>query len=170
MEKSFTLIEFLIYIGIVGSFLILAIGFLWNIIFGNIKETAYQEVQQNARFVFSKMTKEIKKATGINNPLPGSSFNTLSLAMADSSLNPTVFDVAGGKLRITQGSSGPYDLTSNEVVISDIQFSNISYHGTPGAVKIEMTIEYSNPANLNEYQAIMNLDSTVSLFPGGAAP
>jgi Tfp pilus assembly protein PilW len=170
MKNSFTLIEFLIYIAIVSSILVLISGFFWNIFFGGIKETAYQEVQQNGQFALTKITQEIKKATGINSPSPGNSANSLSLAMANPNLNPTVFDLANGKLRITQGANPPIELTSNQVIVSNLQFSNLSYEGTPGVIRIEMTVYYFNPANRMEYQASIDLKSTVSLFPGGASP
>jgi type II secretory pathway pseudopilin PulG len=170
MKNAFTLIEFLIYIAIVSSILVLISGLLWNIVFGNIKETAYQEVQQNGRFALTKISQEIKKATEINSPSPGSSANSLSLAMANPNLNPTVFDLADGKLRISQGTNPPIELTTDQVIISSLQFSNLSYEGTPGTIRIEMTISYLNPANRIEYQASIDLKTTVSLVPGGASP
>lgn len=169
-NQGFTLIEFLIYAAIIGAILVLMTGFLWNIISGNIKETAYQEVQQNGRFALTKITQEIKKATAINNPLPGSSSNTLSLTMADANLNPTIFEVIGGKLEITQGGQGPYELSSDQVAVSNLQFTNLSYQNTPGTIRIEITIEHLNPRGTNEYQASIDLKSTVSLVPGGASP
>jgi Tfp pilus assembly protein PilW len=168
--KGFTLIEFLLYTIILAMVLILAGGFLWDIIFGNIKETSYQEVQQNGRFALSKITQEIKKATGVNTPPPGSSSNNLLLAMANPSLHPTVFDVVDGKLRITQGSNGPYELTSDQVAVTNIQFTDLSYTGTPGTIRMEMTIDYVNPMNRNEYTASASFKSTVSLLKGGATP
>ncbi|MBZ9572524.1 hypothetical protein KJA15_04285 [Patescibacteria group bacterium] len=169
-NQGFTLIEFIIYISIVVGILVLMTGFLWNIIFGNIKETSYQEVQQNGRFVLTKIIQEIKKATGINNPLPGELANSLSLAMSDSNFDPTIFDLFQGKLRIAQGIGNSYELTTDRVIVTDLRFTNLSYENTPGTIRIEMTIEHSNPANLIEYQASTNLKSTVSLVPGGAAP
>jgi len=168
MKKAFTLIEFLIYMAILATILVLMSGFFWNIIFGNIKETSYQEVQQNGRFALTKITQEIKKATGINSPLAGSSSDTLSLAMADAL--PTIFDLVNGKLRITQGSQGPFELTSDEVRVSNLLFTNLSYPNTPGTIRIEMTIEHLNPSGRMEYQASIDLKTTVSLVPGGAIP
>ena len=166
---GFTLIELTIYIAIVGIILVSMTGFLWNVIFGNVKETAYQEVQQNGRFAISKITQETKKATGINNPLPGNPpSSSLSLAMADPNLNPIVFDVVNGKLRITQGTRGPFELTSNQVIVSSLQFTNLSYLDTPGTIRVEMTIDHINPGNRIEYQASINLISSISLVPGGA--
>jgi len=165
---GFTLIEFLIYVGIVATILVVMSGFFWNIIFGNIKETSYQEIQQNGRFALTKITQEIKKAIGINSPLPGFSSNTLSLAMADAS--STIFDLVDGRLRITQGSQGPFELTSDQVRVSNLLFTNLSYPNTPGTIRMEMTIGYLNPSGLIEYQASIDLKTTVSLVPGGATP
>ena len=167
--QGFTLVELIIYIAILAGILVLVIGFLWNVIFGNVKETAYQEVQQNGRFAIAKITQEIKKATGINSPLPSDPpSSSLSLSMAAFHLNPTVFDVGGGKLRITQGTRGPYELTSDQVIVSSLQFTNLSYLDTPGTIQIEMTIDHINPGARTEYEASISLRSSISLVPGGA--
>jgi hypothetical protein len=169
--KGFTLIEFLLYLGIFVIVLVLTSGFLWNMIFGNIKVSAYQEVQQNGSFALTKLTQEVKKALAINSPLPGTTSNSLSLAMASSTLDPTIFDVAGGQLRISSGSPPDFQyLTSYQVVVTDLQFTNLSYQDKPGTVRIEMTLEYLNPDDRNEYRARIDLKSTASLLPGGAAP
>ena len=166
MKKGFTLVEILIYIAILGLVLASITGFFLNTISANLKENSYQEVQQNGRFVMTKITQETKKAIGINSPVPGSYGNSLSLVMSDSNLNPTVFDLNNGKLRIAQGSSAPVDLTTDQVLVTNLQFTNLSYAGTPGTIRTEMTIEYLNPANKSEYQASLDLKTTVSLLKG----
>lgn len=169
-NSGFTLIEFLIYIAILAVILIFTTGFLWDVILGNIKETSWQEVQQNSRFALTKIGQEIKKATGVNSPLPGNSANSLSLIMADPNLNPTVFDIVDGKLRITKGVDGPYEITSDQVIVTNLNFINLSYQNTPGTIQIEMTTEHINPANRIEYFASVDLKLSVSLISGGATP
>lgn len=169
--KGFTLIELIIYVAIATTILSLLIGFLWNIVFGNIKITANLEVQQNARFAMIKISQEIKKAVGVNSPQPDSPPAAfLSLIMADPNLNPTVFDIIDGKLRITQGSYQPQELTSDQVIVSDLKFSNLSYPDTPATLQVQLSVNYLNPENRIEYQASVEIDSTVSLLPGGASP
>jgi prepilin-type N-terminal cleavage/methylation domain-containing protein len=163
MKKGFTLIELLLYIAIISLVLASITGFFWNIVLGNIKENAYQEVQQNSRFALTKITQETKKAIGINNPVLGSSANSLSLIMSEPNLNPTIFDVSGGKIRITQGALAPIELTTNQVVVSNLQFTNLSYLNTPGTLRVEMTLENLNPSGKTEYQASIDLKTTVSL-------
>lgn len=168
-KNGFTLIEFIIYITIVALVLILVTGFLWNVILGIIKEVSYQEIQQNARFALTKIAQEIRRADGVNTPSPGQSTSLLSLSMKNSDLNPTIFDLSDGKLRITQGKADPKFLTSDQVRVTKLLFTNLSYSDTPGTIRIEMTIEYFNPSNLSQYQASINLKSTISLLPGGAS-
>jgi len=162
-NRGFTLIELLIYTAIISLVLVSITGFFWNIASGNIKENSYQEVQQNGRFAMTKITQEIKKAIGINNPVPGSSANSLSLTMPEPNLNPTIFDVSEGKLRITQGASVPIELTTDQVLVSNLQFTNLSYLNTPGTIRIEMTLENLNPSGKTEYKASIDLKTSVSL-------
>lgn len=169
-NQGFTLIEFIIYIGIIVGILVLITGFFWNIISGNIKETSYQEIQQNGRFALTKIIQETKKATGINDPSSGFSSDSLSLEVAKPDLNPTIFDLKNGKLRIKQGKSDPIELTSDRVIVTNLLFTNLSYEGTPGTIRIEMTVEHLNPGGQIEYQASIDLKSTVSLLHGGATP
>jgi len=166
-SAGFTLVELIIYIAIVGTVLVLITSFLWDIVLGNIKETAYREVQQNARFTMAKIIQETKKAAGVNTPSTGVTSDFLSLNMASSDLNPTVFDIDGGRLRIRRGADISY-LTPENIKIVNLQFTNLSYVGESPTIRIEMTTEYNNSGNRQEYQASLDLKTTVNLFPGGA--
>lgn len=170
MNRGFTLIELIIYIGIVVVFLLGAINFGLEIIYGNIKAGAIREVQQNARFAMEKMARIIEEAKAINSPEPGNSANSFSLEMTNPSLNPTIFDVSNNKLRLTQGMKGSYELTSDRVIVSGLQFTNLSYVETPGTVLIEMKIDHINPGNQREYAVSFEIKSTASLVYGGTAP
>lgn len=163
MNRGFTLIEFIIYTTIVAGILIVAFNFGWEIAYGNIKSQAMREVQQNSRLAIEKITEAILDASDINSPLPGNSGSTLSLVMQDSSLNPTVFEVVGGKLMITQRKNGPYELTNARVQVTNLQFTNVSYADTAGTIKIQMTIEHINPNNLKQYEVSLGTESTISL-------
>jgi len=165
---GFTLIELIIYIGIVAIILLVAFNFGWEIIYGNVKSRVVRETQQNARFAMERIAREIRKARAINTPGPGGSSNILSLEMADPNLDPTVFDVSDGKLRIAQGTLGPYELTNDRVIVSALQFTNLSYQGTPGTIQLDIVIGHANPAGRTEYVASVDLNSTISLVPGGA--
>lgn len=150
--RGFTLIEFLLYIGLVGIVLTVAGAIGLNILFGKAKLGAIEEVSQNARFAMEKISERTRNAEAITNPGIGATGPSLSLQMADSSKNPTIFDIAGGILRIKEGAGSPVDLTSNELAVISLQFSNISYTGIPGTARIQMTVQYNNPSGRKEYE------------------
>ena len=162
-NQGFTLIEFIIYIGIVAVVLLGAFNWGWEIIYGNIKSQAIREVQQNTRFAMEKISEGILSASSTNNPTPGNSANSLSLKMQDLSLDPTLFEVVDGKLKITQGGSGPYELTNDRVRVTNLQFSNLSYENTPGTIRIQIAIEHVNPNNLSQYEASLSTEGNITI-------
>lgn len=162
-KKGFTLIELLIYLGIVAGLLVVAGAFTWSIIKGSAKSACVREVQQNGRLAMEIITREIKAASGINSPLDGESADTLSLIMSDSGLNPTIFELSDSKILLTQGIDGPYALTADQVLVSNLDFTNLSYADTPGTIRIEMTLDYNNLGSQTAYEASIDLTSTVSL-------
>ena len=68
MMRAFTLIELIIYIAIVGLILVVASTFAWQIIQGNIKLSAYREVEQNANFAMEKIAFAIRNSSRIVQP------------------------------------------------------------------------------------------------------
>ncbi len=162
-KNAFTLIELLIYLGIVSGLLVVAGAFTWSIIKGSVKSSCVREVQQNGRLAMEIVTREIKAASGINNPLAGESTDTLSLIMSDNGLNPTIFELLNNQILLSQGVDGPYALTTDQVLVSNLNFTNLSYTDTPGTIRIEMTLDYNNLEVQPEYKASIDLITTVSL-------
>lgn len=60
MSRGFTLIEFIIYIGIVSTILVVVVNFNWDIIYGSIKSQSLREVQQNGRFALEKIIRSLR--------------------------------------------------------------------------------------------------------------
>jgi len=162
-QRAFTLIELIIYIAIVMGVLLIAFNFSWEIIYGNVKSQAIREVQQNSRLAIEKIARAVLNASLVNNPAIGNSSNLLSLTMQDVGLDPTLFEVIVDKLSITQAGGGPYELTNDRVQVTNLQFTNVSYLGTPGAIKVQMTIKHVNPNNLSQYEVFLDTEKTISL-------
>lgn len=170
-EKSggFTLIEFLVYSAIVVVVGVISVEFIINIYGGKAKAQSHFEIQENARLAMERVIQEIHGAQEIN----ASSFGVnlavnpgakLSLQMRDASLNPTEFDVLNNILRIKQGAAGPYDMTNNQVRVTNLVFRNFSSpDGRSKNIGIEITIEHVNPSGLPEWQAGISLRSAAEL-------
>lgn len=143
IEQGFTLIELLLYIGIISIFLTGAILFAWDVIYGRVKSSVQREVGANIRLASKRISYEIRSATGINL----ASGSTLSLGMADSSRNPTIFSLSGGRVYIGYGSSGscptssPCALTSNLVTIPTLIFTNRSTGSSSYNIEFDITVD-----------------------------
>lgn len=69
-EKGIVLLEFLLYIALVGVIVAAAGAIGYNIFFGKAKLGAIEEVSQNGRFAIEKISDTIRNADEINSPLP----------------------------------------------------------------------------------------------------
>src|SRR3990172_13222807 len=64
-KPAFTLIELLLYMGLVGIFLTAATTSMWDIILGNVKSSVEQEVQESLRYSSSRLGFEIRNADSV---------------------------------------------------------------------------------------------------------
>lgn len=146
-----TLLEFLIYISIVVVISTVAGAIGLNVIFGKVKLTAVKEVSQSARLATEKIALSVRNAESIISPATSTTASILSLRMADSTKNPTVIDLFNDVIRIKEGVSQTVNLTSRQVKVTGLLFSNFSYPKTPGTIKVQATIKFVNPSNRQEY-------------------
>ncbi|PCI19707.1 hypothetical protein COB64_03275 [Candidatus Wolfebacteria bacterium] len=162
-NKGFTLLEFLIYIGLVSIILIVFGAIALNVFSSEAKLSAIEEVSQNARFTMEKIATSVRNAEVINNPDQDMSASSLSLQMADTVQNPTIFNLLDGVVTITEGIGSPVNVTSSEVNVSELIFSNLSYSATPGTVRIQMTVKLVNPDNRQEYKVERTYFTTANI-------
>ena len=167
MEKGFTLIEMIIYMGIVSGVVISMIYFSLTIASSRNKAHVAQEVQSNGRTVLDILNQRIRSSTGLNST--SSTFDThpgvLSLFMSDGSKSPTVFDISGNTLRITEGSAAAVPITSDEVKVTNLVFTNLTSATTSARenVRIQMTIEFDNPSGDVRFNYTQSWQSAGSL-------
>lgn len=145
-EEGFTLMEFLIYIGIVVFMMTNLTLAAMNVMFGRVKVTAMESVSRNGSFAMEKINYAIRNAEAINSV--GSS--SLELAMPSSKNNPTTFGLSNGSITMQEGTQSQVLLTTSKVNVTGLNFTQI-----PGkAVQVEMTVEFANPQNMKEYEFI----------------
>ena len=162
-NKGFTLVELILYIAIISIFIGGAVLFAWNVIYGQVKSSIHQEVNQNLRLASKRIIYEIRNASDINSVTS----STLSLSSSDSARNPTVFDLFEGQLRIGYGTSGacpataPCPLTSNRVSVTSLSFTDVS--SNPDSKNIQFTITIESIADRPEWQMSETYSSTAEL-------
>ncbi len=164
-KKGFTLIETLIYGLIVSGMILISILFSLSISDGSQRARAYQEVQQNARMAMDRIVQEIRAADDLNasGSVFGANPGTLSLAHSDPGKNPTIFDVSGEKLRISQGGSATTTLTSDLVRVTNLTFTNLSVSNRTKNIYISLTVEHVNPGNDSVYAASTTVRASATI-------
>lgn len=152
LNGGFTLIEMLLYVAL-ASILLFIISVLYMLLLqSRIKNQTIAEVEQQGIQAMQQMNQTIRNATAITSPTIGASNAVLTITVPTASKSPTVFDLSGGVLRITEGTtSAALALTSSKVTSSALTFYNLSRSGTNGTVRIQFTITAVNNSGRNEY-------------------
>lgn len=160
LNKGFTYIEFLVYIGLFTLILVSIIPFAWNVIGGNAKSATEQEVFANYRSIDSKISYAIRNASGINSVAATS----ISLANTDASQNPTVIDLSGGNIRIKKGVSSAINLNSAKTTVSSLTFTNYTSGGNETKhISWQYTISANYGSARQEYTESVNSSSSAEL-------
>jgi hypothetical protein len=98
------------------------------------------EVNNQGNQAIRIITQSIRNATSIDTPSVSSSTPSLSLTTLVSNNNPTIFSISNGILFMTEGLNSPIALTNDNVVVSNLIFSNMSNPSTLGSVKVRVTL------------------------------
>ncbi len=162
---AFTLIEFLIYFSILAILTLVIGSLLFQILSNRTKLATMQEINQNARMAMDQIATYVHNAQSINNPTPGQSASSLSLAFTDVNKNPTLFNVSSGVLYITEGTANSIAIGTNETIITNISFTNVSYPDTPGAIRITLSIDSASSNTQQEYNHSETFYTTATIRP-----
>ncbi|MDH3324749.1 MAG: type II secretion system GspH family protein [Candidatus Peregrinibacteria bacterium] len=144
--KGFTLIELLLYVSISGAIVFSLSTLLMTFLQARIKNQTISEIGEQGVYVMQEITNTIRNANGITSPTPGNTSSALVLTGATN----TTFDLAGGAVRSTQGSTA--NLTSSRIIASNLVFQNVSRIGTTGIIRVQFTLTHLNPEGRNEYE------------------
>lgn len=162
-EKGYTLIELLLYVTIVGTLLVAVSIFFAMTSESRIKNQSIVEVDQQGTFVMEYIASTVRNADSITAPTAGGTGASLTLAVPTGPLSPTVFDLNGTTLQVTEGASAAIALTNSKVQVTSLAFKNLSRASTPGVVQISLTLSRINPSGRNEYDYQKTFITSVSL-------
>jgi len=166
--KAFTLIELLLYCGLVAIFLSAIIFFAWDVILGSVKAGTHQEVQENLRFTSHRIEVEIRGAGTIDTA--GSNFGVnlatnpgtkLSL-LGSAPYYPTGFRVDQGALQIKQGAGDWVSLTSSLVEVTDLTFTDLTDIESEN-IHFTLSIRHRNPSGRSEWEKEATFESSVQM-------
>ncbi len=163
LNRGFTLIEMLLYISIAGTLMLVISIFTNSILESSVKNTTIIEVESSGEYISQIMNQTLRNATSINTPIAGNTSSTLSVDTTDAVLNPTIFDLSGGVLRIKEGTADYIELSNSKVIVSDLNFKNLTVSGAPASVSYSFTVSSSSVSPRQENKYSQNFYGGVSL-------
>lgn len=162
-EKGFSLLELVLYIGLLAIILTVASTLLVTLLEARAKHQTITEVGEVGQQVTSAITQAIRNADAITSPATGTSASSLTLATFTTATNPTVINLSGTTLQIKEGTSAAIPITSSYVTVSSLTFTNLTRSGTPGVIQVRYTLTYVNPSGRNAYSVTENFYATAAL-------
>lgn len=165
-SKGFTLIELLIYLAIVSVVLTSLVMFSISIAAARSKTFVAQEVQSNGRYALNLISQKIRTAGSIDNSQ--SVFNShpgiLTLNMSDPDDHPTVIQLnENNQITITSGGTSPIAITSNQVSVTNLTFTDLTGDSERANIGISLDIQYYNPGASSDYDYQDSWATAVSL-------
>jgi hypothetical protein len=160
---GFTLLEFIIYIGLVTFVLAASVVFAHTLIDDQAKQELLIEVNEDGGFVLDKLSYYIQRADSVDaqtvyNTSPGKLvlnffdgskviFDTFQkqITLGDSTVNVT-------KLRMQRGTDPAVELVSDKITVTNFAITNLSSAGAT-VLKINLSLAAVNPSNSQTYAA-----------------
>lgn len=169
-SNGFTLIELVVYLGVISFTLVTATMYAFEFAATRVKAAALQEVNRNGRLVLSRIALDIREASDIN--VGGSTFganpSVLSLAMASAPSNPTIFCVTGTTLRVSLGdascTSADPALTTSKVLVSEFTVTDLSVAGKTKTYRIHLLLNAASGSAPIEVQASQTFETTATIM------
>jgi prepilin-type N-terminal cleavage/methylation domain-containing protein len=141
--RGYTLIEMLVSVGLVALLILVIIDSALLIAKTHKKAKDYLEVNGAAVGVFSRFSRDIRRATSIDtvNSTLGASGGRIVLNMLkdDGTTDVTTFYLEDGRVREKLNSTVIGDITPNALNVSNLTF-RLFQASTTKAVRVEMTV------------------------------
>ena len=167
--RGYTLVETLVVIGLFTVISFFSVQFFLGTLTGRAKAAAHIEIQEQARAAAHWITYELRRSRGFELTsdfgvnLASVTGSTLDLDTAVVGHDPTTFDIAAGILRLTYGAVSPMDITSDDVQVTNLVFTDLSSsNGKSLQAQFTITIEKQDPTG-NPTPLSYTLTSTVEL-------
>lgn len=166
LTKGFSLLELLIYVGILSGLMVVIGNAFISLSKGRGQSDARSEVNSSVRFAGERLKQDIKNASAITTPILGTASSTLTLVVPGFTVT---YDTLGGQLRRTEGTglattttviTGPAIFVDTPV-FTRLENYSATLQATTTAIKISALFHYNASSTDWTYQGA--LQTTISL-------
>lgn len=163
-NQGFTLIELLLYITISTILFLSLSSFVVSLIQMKDRFKLTTEIDRQGLQIMELITRKVRQAESINYPLPGNFSNSLSISTDELDKNPTIFSLVEQNLQLTEGASSLVILNNDLLILSDLNFINLSRPSTEGIIQIQFTLKNNNLSSRSFYNFEKKFQSSASLY------
>ncbi len=170
LSVGFTLVEMLVYVGIVSVVFMLTVTLMIQLMRTYTRFRVEREISTNVREAVNYMIREIKSAEDIYVPTsalgshPGQiSLETRLNMPADETSTFIDFYMDNGKLLIKREGQNPFPLLSDRVEVKNLVFRHFDPAGLAELLQIDLTLGYREGTSRFEFQVEKTLVSSASI-------
>ena len=165
-QQGFTLVETLVYVVIISIIATVVVSALLWIVRSDANAKARRATADSMRSAMRIMAREIREAKGLYTPtmtIPTQlSLETATNLPSGETSTYVDFFLCGTRLCVKRESQNPVALTSEDVEVVRVVFTEVTTNSTP-SIQITLQAEYQNPRNRPELEVAMNVTTTISL-------
>ena len=162
-KRGTTLIELLLYLGIVSVLLVGVGAVSMSALDARSKSRAVSSVYSGATTALSGIRGALEQNGVVRTPLFGTASSTLVLATLPSSTTTTQVFVTAQQLFVTEPTGVTLPLTPSDVQIDAVTFTALGTSGTSTSVTVTLAISASSTSMLNTYRFSETFTSTYVL-------
>lgn len=137
--RGFTLVELLIYIGMISILFTVFTQIFGYILDAQLESEATSSVQQDGRFILSRLAYDIRRANSIVVPgALGGQSTSLQLTIGGVSYT---YNLNSGNLELTN-NLGTNTINSGDTIVSNLNFTRLGNSGpnTKNTIQVEYTV------------------------------
>lgn len=154
-KKGFTLIELIIYMGIFSMLLFVLTDIFVISLKTKTSAESTADINQDGRFIFSKLTNDINNAISIISP-------TLNSTSASLQLDSETVQLNNGNIELITGGQ-TYVLNSVNTVVTNLAFTRLGNNSINSKNTIKIDLALKSRQIVNNNPEIINLRTTVGL-------
>lgn len=158
-HKAFTIIEFLMYIGILSIILMVFIELFVSLSQLRLESRSTSNIQQDSSYLINKLIYDVHQAGSVSLPLhPPEESNTLNMV-----INGTSYSYAtdSAKNLIMSDGSSNYQLNGYDTEVPSILFTRLGQDDIHDVIKINFTVtsKVKNPGGYEsqDYETVIGL-------------
>lgn len=132
-QKGFTLVEMLIYMGLMAGFLLVLTDVLVAILDVKTESAATSSVEQDGRYITARFAYDVAQATSISQPPSlGATGEILTMVVGG---NTYTYSLSGTNLQLVN-NLGTNNLNSSESKVSGLTFQRLGNIGGKDTIKV----------------------------------